>query len=259
MFRLKSDHTVGHVAVINFALFLVLLTAWAVHNGESSDPVTKPVAVPSSESVPFGEVIGVFDGVPAYSNGDSAHVSQESNWVEVPSSGAVRLQYTGIKWQCVEYVRRFWTLKRGVSFGDVDGAEDIFSLPPTSFTAVQRHREGSFSDLKIEKRRNGDGTNPIVLVDVGDLVVWPRQAFMPYGHVAVVVHVTCRTMLEAQQRCEEAWVDIAEQNYDARPLPQGAVYTRRLVHVASNHSLIDTDGFVVLGIVRSVLTNNTAK
>src|SRR5437667_583202 len=57
----------------------------------------------------FGTNLGEFNGVSSFSNGSSGYYSGSSNFV----SGI----YTGIKWQCVEYVRRFYLTVYGVDLG----------------------------------------------------------------------------------------------------------------------------------------------
>ncbi len=57
-------------------------------------------------ALPFGTSLGSFNGVVAYSNGSSTYVSPTSNYV-----GG---KYTGIQWQCVEYVRRYYLAVYGL-------------------------------------------------------------------------------------------------------------------------------------------------
>src|SRR5437016_5801996 len=57
----------------------------------------------------FGTNLGEFNGVASFSNGSSTFYSGSSNYV-----GGI---YTGIRWQCVEYVRRFYVSVYGVDLG----------------------------------------------------------------------------------------------------------------------------------------------
>jgi glutathionylspermidine amidase/synthetase len=54
---------------------------------------------------PFGTYLGSFNGVVSYSNGSTSNVSNQSNYV----NGT----YIGMKWQCVEYVRRYYLSRYG--------------------------------------------------------------------------------------------------------------------------------------------------
>lgn len=55
---------------------------------------------------PFGTYLGEFNDVWVFSNGSDNYYSGEPNDIDGT--------YTGIKWQCVEYVRRYYLLKFGV-------------------------------------------------------------------------------------------------------------------------------------------------
>ena len=51
----------------------------------------------------YGNVVGTFDNVSAYSNGSVSNVSNEYNYYNSTN--------TGMKWQCVEYVNRYYLAK----------------------------------------------------------------------------------------------------------------------------------------------------
>ena len=104
-------------------------------------------------------------------------------------------QYTGLKWECVEYARRWFIQVRGITFEDVATAEDLWKLK----TAKAKSKI-AFT--------NGKGIPP-----VGALLIYRKTNKAPYGHVAVVVKVNRVT------------VDIAEQNYS---LKKWKGYSRRV-------------------------------
>ena len=56
----------------------------------------------------FGDKIGSFNGVDAYSNQLGKTNSLDSNYY----NGI----YTGQKWQCVEFARRYLIIKEGITF-----------------------------------------------------------------------------------------------------------------------------------------------
>ena len=105
-------------------------------------------------------------------------------------------QYTGLKWECVEYARRWFIQVRGITFEDVATAEDLWKLK----TAKAKSKKIAFT--------NGKGIPP-----VGALLIYRKTNKAPYGHVAVVVKVNRVT------------VDIAEQNYS---LKKWKGYSRRI-------------------------------
>lgn len=136
--------------------------------------------------VNYGEVLGKsVSGVEAYSNCSSDCVN--------PSPFFINNTFTGIKWQCVEYARRWLLVNHGVVYGDVDVAADIWQLDSVS---------SPDKDIKkpFEGILNGDSNR---LVQRGDLLIYSR-AFLGTGHVAVVVEVDAKN-----QR-----VYLAEQNFD---------------------------------------------
>ena len=93
--------------------------------------------------------------------------------------------YTGIKGQCVEYVRRYLIMNNGVTFSDVDSA---FQIPNAQFTTLNG------LDIKMK-----NDLNP------GSLIVWPKnyEKNSPYGHVAIVKSIT------------PSGITVSERNYNA--------------------------------------------
>ena len=70
---------------------------------------------------PFGKILGTSpSGVTAYSNCSNQCVNPEPQFTNEI--------FTGIKWQCVEYARRWLLVNKQVVYGDVDIAEDIWNL-----------------------------------------------------------------------------------------------------------------------------------
>jgi glutathionylspermidine amidase/synthetase len=127
----------------------------------------------------FGTIVGTFDGVPAYSNQNGQINSDDTNYIN-----------TGIKWQCVEYARRYLQTTRGITFSHVDGA---FEIPSAKFTTLDGASVKKTNDLKV-----------------GSLVIWPKhyKYNSPYGHVAVVSKIMPNGIY------------VAEQNYDDKTFPR---------------------------------------
>jgi hypothetical protein len=145
---------------------------------------------------PFGRVLGVFEGVEGRSNGNDRYFSEEQNFV----NGI----YTGYKYQCVEYARR-WVLSRGFEFVSVPFASHIWHVPflerstdkkPTLFRAVP----------------NGSSTPPVA----DSIIIWKVAEEVPYGHIAVITDVST----------EHGYVRIAEQNMENNYWPGN--YAREL-------------------------------
>lgn len=123
-------------------------------------------------------VIGTFNGINAYSNQQGLLDKNEQNYY----NGI----YTGIKWQCVEYARRYLIVRHGITFSDVNNA---YEIPRAKFTKL-----------------NG---NTIIMNNnliIGSLIVWQQYYENDgyEGHVAVVTSISSKG------------IHVAEQNYDDR-------------------------------------------
>ena len=163
-----------------------LLTLFSFNHVAAED---LPQACQQDCEVEYGIVLGNSKtGVEAYSNCSSNCVN--------PAPYFVDGTYTGIKWQCVEYVRRWLLINKGVVYGDVDVAADIWQLE-TVHSADKKVTKSLKSILNGDKRQS---------LQRGDLLIYSR-AFLDTGHVAVVFKID-----EKNQR-----VYVGEQNFDNQP------------------------------------------
>jgi hypothetical protein len=128
----------------------------------------------------FGKRIGYLEDVPAFSNCNNEVESNFDNRILINDKEV----YSGMQWQCVEYARRYLITKLGFIFGDVNGAEDIFS--EYFVLNIENQSVHEFTSYK-----NGDiSCESSNLPKVHDLIIWPRTTpDIPYGHVAVVLKV----------------------------------------------------------------------
>jgi hypothetical protein len=173
-----------------------------------------PPACTSQCVTPFGKVLGVGLGnVPAYSNCNDKCVYLSPN----TQAGS----YTGIKWQCVEYARRWLLVNKGVVYGDVDIAADIWGL-----NYVTRVKDKA--KLKMTTYTNGDVTLP----ELGDLLIYAK-AYLKTGHVAVIVSV--------DQNAHT--IDVAEENFKNTKWPDG--YARRIPYVVHDGKFWLLDGYLL--------------
>jgi hypothetical protein len=182
---------------------------------------------------PFGTRLGVADGVEARSNCVSTCLRLEYSFVD-RDSGQIRVAqqspdpqrfaYAGVTYQCVEYARRWWVRNRGLTFGDVPTAADIFVL-------TQGLRLAGNEPVPLGRSLNGAAKRA---PERGDLVVYapdPADPRWRFGHVAVVVAV----------QAEQGWVGLAEENYDNQPWRNPEAYARRitLFTVDGRYTLVD--------------------
>ena len=145
-----------------------------------------PKACQADCVTPYGMVLGQSPGgVVAYSNCNSGCVVFEPS----KHNGT----YTGIKWQCVEYARRWLLVNEGVVYGDVDYAIDIWDK-------IDHYRQVEW-DEKIPATNHPNGS--AVMPRRGDLLIYSRVMFGGTGHVAVVTGVDEKA----------GHVTVAEQNF----------------------------------------------
>lgn len=121
---------------------------------------------------PFGSYLGQFSRVASYSNGSAGYVSNLSNYV-----GSV---YTGMKWQCVEYVRRYYL--------------SVFNSDLASrYTGNANTWYANAAAMGLEQHPNGGTTPPMV----GDILCSTGPSLN--GHVAVIKRITGNKIFTAQQ------------------------------------------------------------
>jgi glutathionylspermidine amidase/synthetase len=176
-----------------FCLLAALTGALGLSGAVSAAEAEAPAALPKTCSTacetPFGDVLGHSPkGVVAYSNCRAECV--------VPQSHEVDGTYTGLKWQCVEYARRWLLVNQGAVFGDVDIAADIW-------TKIDRlTKVADQSEIPLAARLNGSPEPP----RRGDLLIYAK-ALYGTGHVAVVLGVDAARNL----------IRVGEQNFENDP------------------------------------------
>ena len=181
--------------LLNIVIAVVLYTPIAAGKDQ---PL--PEACTTQCMTPYGEVLGVGLGnVPAYSNCNASCVVFSPNKLEGT--------YTGIKWQCVEYARRWLLVNGGVVYGDVDVAADIWGLDRVT-------RVKDKVEFKMMTFPNGDEKMP----QVGDLLIYAR-AYLKTGHVAVISRVDSKSHV----------VEVIEENFENTKWPGD--YARRIPFV----------------------------
>ena len=173
-----------------------------------------PAACTTQCIAPYGEVLGVGIGnVPAYSNCNAGCVIFSPN----KEAGT----YTGIKWQCVEYARRWLLVNKGVVYGDVDIAADIWGLD-----TVTRIKDKA--ELKMSTYANGNDNLP----EVGDLLIYAK-AYLKTGHVAVVSNIDPKLHT----------IKVIEQNFNNTKWSDG--YARSIPYVEHDNKVWVLDSYIL--------------
>jgi len=179
---------------------------------------------------PFGSLSGITkSGVAAYSNCNDKTVTMEDHAVvfnrktkrivEEDDPAAEELMFsplthedaikvtTGMKWQCVEFARRFLLQTYGLVFGDCNGAYDIWRMTylykphdavllSSNPVAMPRSKLDRFPNFAFELSASGSSVahtaNPADSAQprANDVVIWPiHQKEMPFGHVAIITEI----------------------------------------------------------------------
>jgi surface antigen len=125
-----------------------------------------------------GKEIDSYKGVAVYYNGKNIENNSGENYSE---DG----YYYGEKWQCVEFVKRFYYVVKGHRMPDVLGnAKEFFD--PAVPQGKMNHRRG------LVQYRNGGKVKP----EVDDLLVFTNTK---YGHVAIITSVSADAIEIIQQ------------------------------------------------------------
>jgi len=129
----------------------------------------------------------------------------------------------GLKWQCVEYARRWTFIRKSSTFESVKGANDMWD----QLKYVERVDDNEKFQLK--RHENGSPNPPVN----ESYLIYPIQKDMPYGHVAVIVDVLPNS------------IRIAEQNFYFHYWPDN--YARRISVVFRNGLYYIEDQYKVYG------------
>lgn len=180
-----------------FNLMLVLYSVIA-GSAEPEDSVCNKECI-----CPFGSLNGRSFQTEAYSNCNGDCVKNEDNFVGLKESG--EKIYTGMRWQCVEYSRRWLIENKQVTFADVEYAYQIWDLKFAE--KVGTHEQIPF--FRYKNKISNEAPK------VGDLLIYSKK-LATTGHVAVIVGVYTNS------------ITIAEQNYFNQAW-EGKDYARRLL------------------------------
>jgi hypothetical protein len=192
-------------------LFIILLVP-AFNNAFAETAINElPVACQIGCKSPYGKLLGKSPrGIKAYSNCQSGCVIFEPNkW-----NGT----YTGIKWQCVEYARRWLLVNTGAVYGDVDIAADIWDKIDHLIDVKTK------KPIPLETHLNGSTRAP----EVGDLLIYAK-AFNGTGHVAVVTGIDINNGL----------VELSEQNFNNESWRDDYARKITLIRKGGNYWLLD--------------------
>lgn len=196
-------------------LVLTLSIILLVHLSSATNAEPLPALCAEECVVEFGSLVGTsFSKVNAYSNCNNRCVN--------PTPNFTAKVYTGIKWQCVEFARRWLLVNEGVVYGDVDIAADIWNLDYV-YTPDEQKR------FTFQEIVNGSSHKK---PQRGDLLIY-SSAFYGTGHVAVVLQVD----IDKQQ------VLVGEQNYHNQVWQHE--YARAIPYIVRDNSVWLLDPYLI--------------
>jgi len=119
----------------------------------------------------IGQALDSLHGVKVYYNGGVGHVLERNT---TPDGYNI-----GLKYQCVEFVKRYYY-------------EHYHHKMPDSYGNAKDFFDASIADGKLNKKRNLlQYTNPSRHKPcIGDLVIMDGHSGNPYGHVAIISNVS---------------------------------------------------------------------
>jgi CHAP domain len=138
--------------------------------GAALPPVVKTADPEKNKKPEMGSIIDRFNGVAVYYNGDLRHTDGRN----VTSDG----YNLGLKWQCVEFAKRYYYLRFNHRMPDPWGhAIDFFDsdLADGAYNSERNLRQ--FSNPSKEKPKEED------------IIVFAGEEGNPFGHIAIVSKV----------------------------------------------------------------------
>lgn len=180
--RRRKKHFNVLIYILIFIIFIVLIRSCSSNKNE------------------IGKAVDSYKGVEVYDNG--------KDYLECHGENYSKSGYLyGYKWQCVEYVKRFYYIVKKHSMPDVLGnARDFFD---NSLEQGEYNKERGLYQYK-----NGGDVKP----KVDDIIVFNNTK---YGHVAIVTKVA------------DDYIEIIQQN----------VYG----HTRQNIKMVNNDGIYTVG------------
>lgn len=146
------------------------------------------------KALPFGTYLGEFQGVPNYSNGSVLYVSKQTNTI-----GGI----ASIKWQCVEFARRFLNTKYGVTISTGNASAQATNTLGSGMTRYLSNSSFIF----------GAGTP----ISVGDAIVSDYTGGSAVGHIAIVREIQANKIIVIQQNwtqdAGDSYFECAKTNY----------------------------------------------
>ncbi|WP_119275826.1 CHAP domain-containing protein, partial [Calidithermus roseus] len=151
----------------------------------------------------WGKQIGSLDGIPVYYNARDEGNNNRRNKLE-DSNGKVIYDF-GLKWQCVEFIRRYFYYKHGFLFEGRGDAHSYFSdevKDGGNHRGLRQYVNDHGYDRRVGKFT---GKGSVSKPQKGDLIV---MHYSTTGHVAIIGEVSDDSITIVQQNVE---TDVTER------------------------------------------------
>ena len=168
------------------------------------------------KTVPFNRIQGITsNNVPVHSNEYDDYISFDGYYIH----GV----YTGYKWQCVEFARRWLLLRKSCIFQSFPAAANMWE----DLKYIERVTDGR--KFSVRTHSNGSLNKP----QCDSFLLYPCGENIPFGHIAVICEV------------HEDFIRVAEQNYRFHSWPDS--YSRQIRMVKRDGGYWIEDYFPVNG------------
>lgn len=197
---------------------IILLSVFIHHGVCKADANTHP----KKHATAFGKILGINHHVAGFSNSNNSYHSHLWHSIQINKKPIK----TGMKWQCVEYARRWLILEKAYTFASVNHAYQIWNLLEAKHVITHK-------TTPWEKFANGKtNTRP----HKGDLLIFDTTQG-EHGHVSVIVAVNHK------------YVFLAEQNDTNLPW-EGKSYARKLKLIHDKNKVYSIQDSGIIGWMR---------
>jgi surface antigen len=163
-------------------IFVIVLCCYSCSESQGHNPIAQSSSSQLKKTErKIGDIVDTLDGVYVYYNGNVSHVSER----HLAKDG----YNLGLKYQCVEFVKRYYY-------------EHLKHKMPDSYGHAKDFYNSKFGDGEMNSKRNliqfknGSSSKP----HTKDLIVFDGHEYNPYGHVAIISMVG------------EDFIEITQQN-----------------------------------------------
>lgn len=163
--------------------------------------------------IPFGQPIGIdLNNIIAYSSDNSTNSHRKKysyliQHIKIPNHIINKKKiFCGIRFQCVEYARRWLICVYNISFEQIDMAYKMFTSHNIRFRNIWTKQS-----IPYTKYPNGSAIGPVV----GSILLWDKADNYLTGHVAIVLNTDENYAYIGEQN----WEDIRWLNYYSRKIP----------------------------------------